>query len=126
MVFGKAGLIAFSCLLLTTGAFLVHACNYAASCGDETLSGTTLSASCADISGNPVTSSLDLNDKISNNDGQLVCPGADFAASCSNIGLSGGHTLVANCKDVNGAVIQTSLDLNNCISNNDGYLQFCV
>ncbi|KAH6554539.1 hypothetical protein KP509_1Z326900 [Ceratopteris richardii] len=74
MAFGKAGLIAFSCLLLTTGAFLVHACNYAASCGDETLSGTTLSASCADISGNPVTSSLDLNAKISNNDGSSSAP----------------------------------------------------
>ncbi|KAH7422516.1 hypothetical protein KP509_12G011300 [Ceratopteris richardii] len=126
MALRKAELIILSCLVLTTSAFLVHACNYAASCADETLSGTTLTASCANIGGNPVLSSVNLDAKVSNNDGQLICPGADFSASCSNIGLSGGHTLVANCKNVNGALVQTSLDLNNCISNNDGTLQFCV
>ncbi|KAH7422534.1 hypothetical protein KP509_12G013100 [Ceratopteris richardii] len=122
----KACNIAVILLLLAMASSLVHACNFAASCGGETLSRTTLTASCPGVDGNPVTSSIDLNSKISNSNGKLVCPGNDFAASCSNIGLSGGHTLLANCKDENGNVIQMSLDLNDCISNSNGHLEFCV
>ncbi|KAH7286015.1 hypothetical protein KP509_33G055400 [Ceratopteris richardii] len=101
-------------------------CNFAATCIYQNLSFTLFSASCADVSGHDRFSALQLNFKIGNVNGNLVCPGANFAASCSNIFLSGGHTLLANCKNSNGALIQTSLDLNNCIQNINGELYFCV
>ncbi|KAH7444876.1 hypothetical protein KP509_02G095300 [Ceratopteris richardii] len=107
-------ILLFTCVFLVLACSNANAsCNFAASCANENLSGTTLSASCAAINGSSVVSSLNLNNKISNNNGKLICPGANFGASCSNIGLSGGHTLFANCKNTNGTLIQTSLDLNN-------------
>ncbi|KAH7422296.1 hypothetical protein KP509_12G002400 [Ceratopteris richardii] len=118
MALQRAEILSVICLVLAAAGLQVHACNYAASCDSESLSGTTLQASCAANNGSSVISSINLNARIGNNNGQL--------ASCSNIGLNGASILNANCKNVNGALIQTSLDLNNCISNNNGNLQFCV
>jgi hypothetical protein len=102
-------------------------CNFAASCAAEGLSGTILSASCATDSGDSNPTTINLNDNIANSNGQLLCNqgGGDYSASCSNEGLSGGHTLTANCKNTAGDLIQTSVDLDNCISNNNGVLSWC-
>ncbi|KAB5591183.1 hypothetical protein CTheo_5392 [Ceratobasidium theobromae] len=44
---------------------------------------------------------------------------ANFGSTCSNIYLSG-TTLTATCTKVKGSPTTTSLDLNNCIINNQG------
>jgi len=45
--------------------------NFAESCSDIHLSGTTLSSTCKDYSGHEHQTSIDLNNRISNINGQL-------------------------------------------------------
>jgi hypothetical protein len=45
-----------------------------------------------------------------------------FGISCSNSSLSG-TILSSTCKDYNGVTHQTTIDLNNRITNNNGQLQ---
>lgn len=96
--------------------------NFSHSCGDIGLDCTTLSATCKDRSANPRKTSLDLNRRIGNRDGNLTISGG-FANTCKNIGLSG-VSLQGDCKTFNGDFRSTRLNLNGVISNNDGNLTF--
>jgi hypothetical protein len=44
----------------------------------------------------------------------------NFAASCYGIGLQGNNVLSANCYDIAGQSAPTTLDLDTCITNNNG------
>ncbi|NMG19821.1 CVNH domain-containing protein [Brasilonema bromeliae] len=96
--------------------------NFSRSCGDISLDGTTLRANCKDRSANFRSTSLDLNRRIENRDGNLRI-GGGFASTCQNIQLTG-TSLQADCKTFNGDFRSTSLDLNSVITNNDGNLTF--
>ncbi|KAH7442066.1 hypothetical protein KP509_03G068900 [Ceratopteris richardii] len=118
-------LMAFLFLVLASSP-TIATCDYALNCVNEKLSGTKLSASCESTTGALVASSIDLNVKVGNLNGQLICAGQNYAQTCYNVALSGTHNLVADCRAGNGELVHTSLELNVCISNVDGYLKFCV
>jgi len=48
----------------------------------------------------------------------------DYSKSCTDIKLDTKGVLSANCKDLKGVVIATTLDLNNCLVNTDGKLDW--
>ena len=93
----------------------------------EMLEGSTLSANCTTMSSTVSMSMLDLNEKIANSNGQLMCNmgGGGFAMSCSDLSLVSGHTLMANCMTTAGGLMETMVDLDNCISNSNGNLAWC-
>ncbi|KAH7429003.1 hypothetical protein KP509_09G026900 [Ceratopteris richardii] len=80
-----------------------------------------------------VKSSVGLNANIRNNNGQLECSvcldsplvprHCNFSHSCRDLRLTGA-TLYATCDDRNGKPVATSLDLDRCIENHEGDLQF--
>jgi len=114
-------------VLLSAGLRVDAQCGFSVSCSSESLSGTTLSATCLDNNSNQVPSSIDLNGNIGNNDGQLVCPGSDFSATCSGIALSSDqYTLIATCTTNILISVSTSINLNDCVGLNNGNLQSCV
>jgi hypothetical protein len=82
----------------------------------------TITATCKDRSANFRKSSLDLNTRIGNRDGNLTTSGG-FAGTCKNVGLNG-TTLQADCRTFNKDFRSTQLDLNRIITNNDGNLTF--
>jgi len=117
--------------------------NYAQTCYGYQLSGTTLSATCRTINGNWISSSINLQSIVGNTNGQLTMRRramtneqmemerremhkragytSGYANSCSSISLSG-TVLSATCNDMNGYPHQTTIDLNNRISNINGQL----
>ena len=97
--------------------------DFARSCGDLKLTdGRFLSASCKDRSANYRNTSLDLNNRIGNQDGRLTTRGG-YVSTCKNIGLNG-NFLQADCRTYKGDWRSTNFDLNSDISNNDGNLTF--
>jgi hypothetical protein len=92
----------------------------------ELVDGSTLAAVCRAMDESSVATTIDLNERLSNDDGQLLCNegGSDYTASCTDASLTA-TTLRANCKNSVAAFVSTSTDLNNCISNNDGHLAWC-
>jgi cytolysin (calcineurin-like family phosphatase) len=53
-----------------------------------------------------------------------LVPSGDFAASCTSIALQGENVLSASCATEGGMSTSTTLDLNSCITNNDGGLMW--
>ena len=96
--------------------------NFSKTCRNIQLNGTVLQAECQRRDGSFVSSSIDLNSVISNQDGLLDFRGDKFAFSCSNITLSN-NVLSARCKKRNGSETSSSIDLNDGISNIDGVLR---
>ena len=96
--------------------------NFSHSCRDFALNGTTLSATCKDRSANFRQTSLDLNRRVGNRNGNLTISG-NYASTCKNVGLSG-VSLHGDCRTFNGDFRSTSLNLDGVITNNDGNLTF--
>ena len=97
--------------------------NFSRSCQITGLAeGRILTANCKDRSANFRQTSLDLNRRIGNKDGNLTISGG-YTGTCKNIGLNG-SSLRADCKTYNGDWRATGLDLNRVITNNDGNLTF--
>jgi hypothetical protein len=118
--------------------------NYGATCRSYSLKGTVLSATCQTEQGNWIPTSINLESIVGNTNGQLTMRRramtnqelaeekrqmqkrahytTNFAESCSDIHLSG-TTLSSTCKDYSGQEHQTSIDLNNRISNINGQLK---
>ena len=84
----------------------------------------TLVAECADAGGNHHRSSLDLNDCLTNRNGQLRWRrGGNFAASSRHFRLvDDENVLECECAEANGDWVHNRMDLNQRISNNDGHL----
>ncbi|KAH9545882.1 hypothetical protein CY35_12G069800 [Sphagnum magellanicum] len=125
----KMALLAVAAGLLCMSALLNGA---EASCGGFTAScqapfsvtGSVVSANCANDAGVFASSSLDLNPFISNDNGNLV-EGSDYIATCTpeGFGLVGSPFFIfANCAQEDGNVVRTSYDINNNLSNDNGVL----
>jgi len=96
------------------------------SCRDISLSGWTLEAQCHGSNGNYHTTSLDLDQCLTNAaGGYIVCQPQDPSISvpCKNPVLRPDEKLVADCETGNGGYSPAIYYLNNCIStNNNGDL----
>ena len=96
--------------------------NYSASCSNTSLSGSTLSSSCYNVSGQAEATSLDLDTCITNNDGIAAFQtNGGYAGSCNGCTLSG-STMSCQCYDFYGVPRPTSINVNNHVSNCNGKL----
>jgi hypothetical protein len=104
------------------------------SCGGDALSGSKLTSSCVESSEVKKSTQIDLNEKITNDNGKLTyisnpkSPG-NFSGSCKNLrlnatSLSKTATLAADCKEKNGSYLNSQMNLNDIITNNHGSLQW--
>jgi hypothetical protein len=97
--------------------------NFAASCNGVSLQGSTLDASCYNISGQLQSTSLDLNTCVTNNDGITAFQAnGGYNGSCQGCSLSG-TTMTCQCYDVYGQSRATSINVNNGVSNCNGALK---
>ncbi|KAJ7919938.1 hypothetical protein B0H13DRAFT_2427625 [Mycena leptocephala] len=94
-------------------------------CTNIGFSSTTISASCPDANMIFHSSSINTNNCIGNNDGNLV-HGNKYASTCSAITFTpssaNGVSLSAACKNKKGQEVQASVDLGTFIINNGGTL----
>ncbi|KZT52677.1 Cyanovirin-N [Calocera cornea HHB12733] len=98
---------------------------FGATCWDENLDGTILSATCNDDAQDAVGTSIDLNNCVSNDGGSLICVGSggEYSESCDpGCYLSGSTTLCCTCGDGAGGWKDTCIDLDNCVQNYNGAL----
>jgi hypothetical protein len=104
------------------------------SCGGDALSGSKLTSSCVQSPEVKKSTQIDLNEKITNDNGKLTyisnpkSPG-NFSGSCKNLrlnatSLSKTATLAADCKGKNGSYLNSQVNLNDVITNNHGSLQW--
>eukprot|EP01088_Endostelium_zonatum_P005633 TRINITY_DN17396_c0_g1_i1.p1 TRINITY_DN17396_c0_g1~~TRINITY_DN17396_c0_g1_i1.p1 ORF type:complete len:102 (-),score=17.38 TRINITY_DN17396_c0_g1_i1:13-318(-) len=94
--------------------------SFSASATNVGLSGTTLVAELFDINKQKHRRTIDLNSVITNQDGHLRWQKeGKFGNSSSNLALNGA-VLSADCRNRAGAIIRSSLNLNEQISNQDG------
>ncbi|CAM6038946.1 unnamed protein product [Sphagnum compactum] len=124
----KMALLAVAAGLLCMSALLNGAeasCGgFTASCGEPSVTGSILSADCANDAGDYAFSSLDLNSFLSNDNGNLV-EGNDYIATCTPDGsalIGSPFFIYANCAQVDGNVVSASYDVNNNVSNDNGVL----
>jgi hypothetical protein len=106
----------------------VQQCNFAATCRRaKVVNGSMLVAGCREVSGEGQDAVLDLNEHVSNVEGNLLCtPSAGgFVGTCSKARIVRQSVLSANCLDTAGDRSPTALDLNECVANIDGSLQWC-
>ncbi|KIM66722.1 hypothetical protein SCLCIDRAFT_75972, partial [Scleroderma citrinum Foug A] len=95
---------------------------FAYTCNSSSLSGTMLTAYCQLKDGSYGWSSLDLNSCLVNTNGILYCSqNGDYGATCSSCSLSG-TVLGCTCQDSQQAGQSASIDLNSCVTNNNGVL----
>jgi hypothetical protein len=100
---------------------------FQASCQDLSIGGDgVLSAQCKADGGNLLGTSINLDNYVGNSDGVLVPNNGGFSRSCQSIGLAdqGDIYLTASCKQDNGALISTSLDISTYVENNNGGLNW--
>ena len=88
-----------------------------------TISSSFLSAECCDWNKNFQQSFIDLNKYIGNSDGTFTLTEAGFAQTASSLSLRGA-VLFASLKTRSGSLNNVSFDLNLCIANMNGKLEF--
>ena len=104
------------------------------SCSGDALSGSKLSSSCVESAEVKKSTQIDLNEKITNDNGKLTyisnpkSPG-NFSGSCKNLHLNATNfsktaTLTADCKRQDGTYLNSQVNLNDVITNNHGSLQW--
>jgi hypothetical protein len=81
-----------------------------------------LTASCIKFDGNYVNSSINLNNYISNEDGQLTWGGTGFIHNSNDIRIEE-NTLKAMCQKSDGGWVESSLNLDYFIGNDNGILE---
>ncbi|KAH9552672.1 hypothetical protein CY35_09G078900 [Sphagnum magellanicum] len=117
-----AGLLCMSALLNGAEA---QCGGFTASCQEPfSVTGSVVSANCANNAGVFASSSLDLNPFIGNYNGILV-QGSDYIATCApnGFGLVGSSFFIfAYCAQEDRHVVRTSFDINNNVSNDNGVL----
>jgi hypothetical protein len=100
--------------------------NFIASCNGISISGSSLTATCLDESGNSHFTELDLNPHIANINGVLEL-GSDYIASCTSEGGSeegSSFFIFANCRQEDGNVVPTFFDINTNVANINGQLEW--
>ncbi len=91
---------------------------------DIQLEGTTLVATCQTMDGDWSSSVLDLNEGIANIDGVLKWQwNGNFAASSKNLCLDG-NWLKCQSRTMSGEWVDAQINLDECVTNNNGNLQF--
>ncbi len=101
--------------------------NFAASCDSISVTRSILAAKCKTKNGTPVSTSLDLNPHIGNDDGKLVAGGQNYIETCDPKGYgheSSKFLIFAQCKKKNGNAIDTSYNINKNVANIDGVLKW--
>jgi hypothetical protein len=104
------------------------------SCSGDALSGSKLTSSCVASPEVNKSTQIDLNEKITNDNGKLTyisdpkSPG-DFSGSCKNFGLNATNfsktaMLTADCRRKDGTYLKSEVNLNDLITNNHGSLQW--
>jgi hypothetical protein len=104
------------------------------SCSGDALSGNILTSSCVESAEVKKSTQIDLNEKITNDNGKLTyisdpkSPG-DFSGSCKNLGLNANNfsktaMLTADCRRKDGTYLKSEVNLNDLITNNHGSLQW--
>jgi hypothetical protein len=104
------------------------------SCSGDVLSGSKFTSSCIESAEVKKSTQIDLNEKITNNNGKLKyisdpkSPG-NFSGSCKDLRLNATNfsktaTLTADCKTEKGAYVSSEVNLNDLITNNHGSLQW--
>ena len=143
LAFCLATLALFSLMPERASAQWVPPGTYLETCRNVQQNGGWLQASCRDVRGRWVNSSLALDNcprgaGIVNNNGRLVCgrggggpgpgmrrpPPGSYMETCRNASMSGG-LLQANCRSVNGRWMNTAIDPRACrgdIANFNGRL----
>ena len=82
-----------------------------------------LKAECQKTNGEWVSSSLDLDTGIGNNEGHFDISGKNYSHSAGNVLLSG-TMLSADLKRTNGGSLHDSIDLDTVVANFEGVLGF--
>ena len=77
---------------------------------------------CKNFQGQEVKTSIDLNQCVTNNNGNLG-KGTGFAHSSSSCYVNGNILTCAKVKNGNGQTAESSTDLNSLVGNNNGNLQ---
>ncbi|KIM64762.1 hypothetical protein SCLCIDRAFT_1212824 [Scleroderma citrinum Foug A] len=114
--------VAFILAALSTSGSADSLSDWSHSCQNYYLSGTTLNASCRKENGQYGNTSINLNQCVTNTNGVLYCgKNGDYSPTCSGCNLSG-TSLDCQCKDKNQNEHSTSVDLNQCLTNNNGVL----
>ncbi|MCO5601524.1 hypothetical protein L7F22_055646 [Adiantum nelumboides] len=105
-------------------------CGFLSLCTAKVQFQTGLTANCSDGNGGSVSSLLDLNERISNQNGVAVCgsAGGNFIQTCVTSGLAlDRHNLKGSCLNGAGVSQYFTLDLDKCVGvNSDGQLAYCV
>ena len=90
---------------------------------DISISRSVLTANCRDSDGSYNVSTLDLNNWIANIDGSLRwAEDGKFYDSSKNTSLTDDVTLEADCRNVHGSYVSSTLNLDEKIANVDGKL----
>ncbi|KAH7910391.1 Cyanovirin-N [Hygrophoropsis aurantiaca] len=115
--------------LLASGLLLfavpnVAATDFSASCSDWYMDGTVLYASCNAADGVATNTAVDLTDCLTNTNGSLACAAVgDYSDSCTDCAIESGTSyLLCDCQNGSGGDPASILDLNSCLSNNNGSL----
>lgn len=87
------------------------------------ISGSILQAECRDWNKDWRSASLDLDKFIGNSDGQFSLSDKDFSRSADNLQLCGSK-LSASLRRRDGQQVKATLDLNLCVANMNGSLEF--
>ncbi len=105
--------------------------NFAASCTQEKVNANGIfSAVCKLANGSAAPTRYDLKTLLSNTDGVLKTPGVAYQNSCTGCSLTmvaaAGANQQANftcsCKNENGTVVSSTIDLNTILNNSNGVL----
>ncbi|KAK1488671.1 hypothetical protein CABS01_02301 [Colletotrichum abscissum] len=118
---------AFTVLALLTASAvqLVAAGGFASTCSDMTYSGTTFTAQCKNNFVDPYfeKAPIDLSKCLANVGGKVVCRPKSPSFKFCDCGL-GSDKKILNCRctDSTGTKQPSSLNLDTCLTNNDGNL----
>ncbi|KAH7280291.1 hypothetical protein KP509_37G060200 [Ceratopteris richardii] len=124
--------LVFAILVPVTTLEVVRAACFGAfsqTCWNASLntSSGVFTAYCLDENDSSTQSTVNLNDHVANIDGALDCNrnGGDFLLTCTAVSLLTANRLMATCLDALGDfAAPSSLDLNPCISNSNGFLKW--
>ncbi|KAL4790127.1 Cyanovirin-N [Aspergillus venezuelensis] len=113
-----------SVLLAVAGATLAAAQGYSTECTDVSLNNAWLIGTCPDGNGNQITSSVFLNNKLSNSDGTLTwTEDGSYRSSCSDCSLTDAATLSCKCSIASSSSAHdTTINLEEHIANYEGHL----
>ncbi|KAK0664634.1 hypothetical protein QBC41DRAFT_283636 [Cercophora samala] len=88
------------------------------------LSGSTLHAECRDWNSDWISTSLELDEVLGNSDGKFSLSDKNFSHSAKNLRLLRGSKLSASLRRRDGQLAKATFDLNLCVANINGHLQF--